>query len=76
MLSDDSVERFKQKMRKRVAKTDLDNAPIDVERGRELLRGLLGEIRSAPRGGCLVAKMGLECQPLLDGSIRGSGGRY
>jgi len=34
-----------------MAKTDLGNAPIDVERGRELLHGLLGEIRIAPRGG-------------------------
>ena len=76
VLSDDSVERFKQKIRKRVAKTDLGNAPIDIERGRELLRGLLGEIRIAPRGGYLVAKMGLECQPLLGGSIRGSGGPF
>jgi len=58
LLSDDSIARFKQKIRKRMAKTDLGNAPIDVERGRELLHGLLGEIRIAPRGGYLVAKDG------------------
>jgi hypothetical protein len=61
LLSDDSVERFKQTIRKRVAKADLGNAPIDVERGRELLRGLPGEIRIAAQGGYLVANMGRPC---------------
>jgi hypothetical protein len=53
----------------------LGDAPIDVQRGRSLLRGLLGEIRIAQRDGYLVAKMGLELQPLSGSSIRGSGGR-
>lgn len=53
----------------------LGDAPIDVERGRELLRGLLGDIRIAPRGDHLVARMGLGiAQPIL-ASNRGSGGR-
>jgi hypothetical protein len=53
----------------------LGEAPIDVERGRAALKGLLGPIWIAPPDGYLVAKMGLECQPLLGSSIRGSGGR-
>lgn len=53
----------------------LGDAPIDIERGREVLKGLLGEIRIEPRDGYLVAKMGLEVQPLLGTSNRGSGGR-
>ena len=52
----------------------LGDAPIDVERGRAALKGLLGPIWITPRDGYLVAKMGLECQPLLGSSIRGSGG--
>ncbi len=52
----------------------LGDAPIDIERGRAMLRGLLGEIRIAPRDGYLVAMMGLELQPLSDSSNRGSGG--
>jgi hypothetical protein len=53
----------------------LGDAPINVERGRELLRGLLGDIRIAPRGDHLVARMGLGiAQPIL-ASNRGSGGR-
>ena len=43
----------------------------DVERGRVTLKGLLDPIWIAPRDGYLVAKMGLECQPLLASSIRG-----
>ena len=52
----------------------LGDAPIDVDRGRATLKGLLGPIWISPRNGYLVAKMGLECQPLLGSSIRGSGG--
>lgn len=52
----------------------LGNAPIDVERGRATLKGLIGPIWIAPRDGYLVAKMGLELQPLSVSSIRGSGG--
>jgi hypothetical protein len=48
------------------------DAPVDVQRGKELPRGLLGAIRTAPRSGYLVATMGLEFQPLV--SKRGSGG--
>jgi hypothetical protein len=53
----------------------LGEAPIDVERGRAELKGLFGPIWISPRDGYLVARMGLECQPLLRISIRGSGGR-
>ena len=64
----DAVKRF----RRMVAR--LGDAPIDVERGRATLN-LLGPIWISPRNGYLVAKMGLELQPLLGTSIRGSGGR-
>jgi site-specific DNA recombinase len=47
---------------------------IDPQVGRAELRNLLGPILIEPRDGYLVAKMGLECQPLLGISIRGSGG--
>ena len=74
------MERFASKIRRRMTKRPVDpgrlgDAPIDVERGRAALKGLLGPIWIAPRDGYLVAKMGLECQPLLGSSIRGSGGR-
>ena len=65
----EAVERYRRMVK------GLGTAPINVERGRELLRGLLGQIRVAPRDGYLVAKMGLELQPLSGSSIRGSGGR-
>jgi hypothetical protein len=55
--------------------SSLGDAPIDVERGRELLRQVVGQIRIVPRDGYLVAKRGLAIQPLSDVSIRGSGGR-
>ena len=61
--------------RYRAMVADLGNAPIDRGRTREIVRGLIGEIRIAPRDGYLVAKMGLELQPLSGSSIRGSGGR-
>jgi hypothetical protein len=64
----EAVARFKQMAAK------LGDAPIDVERGRALLKGLLGPIWISPRDGDLVAKMGLELQPLSVSSIRGSGG--
>lgn len=50
----------------------LGDAPIDVQRRRELLRRLLEEIQIAPRNGNLVATMALEFQPLVFN--RGSGG--
>lgn len=53
---------------------DLGNAPTDIERTREIVRGLVGDIRIAPRDGYLVAKMGLAIQPLSGSAIRGSGG--
>ena len=65
----DAVKRFRRMV------ASLADAPIDVERGRAVLKDLLGPIWIAPRDGYLVAKMGLECQPLLGSSIRGSGGR-
>ena len=44
----------------------LGDASIDVECGWELLRGLHGDIRLAPRGDHLVAQMGLGiAQPIL-----------
>jgi hypothetical protein len=50
------------------------DALINVERGRELLRCLLGDIRIAPRGDYFVARMRLGiAQPIL-ASNRGSGG--
>lgn len=61
--------------RYRAMVADLGNAPIDRGRTREIVRGLLGDIRIAPRDGYLVAKMGLAIQPLSGSSIRGSGGR-
>ena len=45
---------------------NLGEAPIDVERAREAIRGLVGEIGIAPREGDLVARMRLEVvQPIL-----------
>ncbi len=52
----------------------LADAPIDVERGRAVLQDLVGPIWIAPREGYLVAKVGLELQPLSASCIRGSGG--
>lgn len=64
-----AVEKYRRMVQR------LGDAPINVERGRELLRGLLGDIRIAPRGDHLVARMGLGiAQPIL-ASNRGSGGR-
>ena len=40
-----------------------------------MLKDLLGAIWIAPRDGYLVAKMGLELQPLSASSISGSGGQ-
>jgi site-specific DNA recombinase len=65
----DAVKRFRQMVAR------LGDVPIDMERGRAAVKGLIGPIWIARRDGYLVAKMGLECQPLLGSSIRGSGGR-
>ncbi len=53
---------------------DLGGAPVNTMRARALLKGLLGPILIAPRDGHLVAKMGLDIQP-LPVCNRGSGGR-
>ena len=54
---------------------DLGDAPVDIERGREALREILGEVQIAPHEGHLVAKMALsiDSQALACGC--GSGGR-
>jgi hypothetical protein len=51
----------------------LGDAPIDTERARAELKSFLGPILIAQRDGYLVAKMGLEIQP-LSVCNRGSGG--
>ena len=51
----------------------LGDAPRDTDRACEALKSLLGPILIARRDGFLVAKMGLEIQP-LSVSYRGSGG--
>ena len=60
--------------RYRAMVADLGNAPIDRGRMREIVRSLLGDIQISPRDGYLVARMGLELQPLPGSFIRGSGG--
>ena len=66
----EAVQRFRRMVSR------LGDAPIDVERGRADAQGLAAD-RSGlrRRDGHLVAKMGLELQPISDSSIRGSGGR-
>ena len=72
---DDAIKHVPEAMaRFRKMVTKLGDAPIDVERAREAVRGLVGEITIVPRDGFLVARMGLEVQPHPTTSIRGSGG--
>jgi hypothetical protein len=72
---DDLLKRLPEAVKRfRRMAARLGDAPIDVERGRAVLKGLLGPIWIAPRDGYLVAKMGSEFQPLSASSIRGSGG--
>ena len=72
---DDAMKRIPEAMaRYRQMVSSLGDASIDLERAREVVRGLLGEITIVPRDGYLVAQMGLEVvQPIL-ASNRGSGG--
>lgn len=66
----DAVRRFR-----RMA-ADLGNAPIDMEKARSELRRLLGQVWIAPRKDHLVARIGLEIQPLPALACScGSGGR-
>ena len=61
--------------RYRAMVSDLGRAPIDVERGREALREILGQVTVSPKGGHLVARMGIKFS-LTDGAYKcGSGGR-
>lgn len=72
---DDVIKRLPEAMGLyRQMVSNLGDAPIDVERAREAVREMLGEITIVPRDGYLVARMGLEVvQPIL-ASNRGSGG--
>lgn len=72
---DDAIKRIPEAMaRYRQMVSNLGDAPIDLERARESVRGLLGEITIVPKVGYLVARMGLEVvQPIL-ASNHGSGG--
>lgn len=66
----DALQRF----RRMVAR--LGDAPIDIEKGRSELRRLLGSVWIAPRENYLVARMALDCVPLVASACnRGSGGR-
>lgn len=62
--------------RYRAMVSGLGRAPIDVERGREALREILGQVTISPDGdGHLVARMGLKLA-VTDGAFNcGSGGR-
>ena len=54
---------------------DLGDAPVDIERSREALREILGEVQIAPHEGHLVAKMALSIDSQALACGRGSGGR-
>lgn len=65
-----AVERYRRMV------GNLDEAPIDVPRARALIRDLIGEIRVEPRGGRLIAKLGLQMQPQASQIGVVAGGRY
>lgn len=65
-----AVERYRRMV------GNLDEAPIDVRRARALIRDLIGEIRVEPRGGRLIAKLGLQMQPQASQIGVVAGGRY
>ena len=65
-----AVERYRRMV------SNLHDSPIDVPRARALIRDLIGEIRVEPRGGRLIAKLGLQMQPQASQIGVVAGARY
>jgi uncharacterized protein YPO0396 len=73
--ADDLLKRLPEAVaRYKAMAENLGDAPVNTMRARALLKGLIGPILIAPRDGYLVARMGLQFQP-LPVCNRGSGGR-